>query len=157
MKDEFTHLKDDGVHMVEVGDKSAVRRTAIAEGEILLDKKTVDLIRESRIRKGNVLATAQIAAIGAVKNTWNIIPLCHQVPVTGVDVRFLVDDDRIKVRVAVKCDGKTGVEMEALTGVSVALLTVWDMVKSVEKDQDGQYPHTRIRNIRVIRKEKDEI
>lgn len=74
MKDEFTHLKDDGVHMVEVGDKSAVRRTAIAEGEILLDKKTVDLIRESRIKKGNVLATAQIAAIGAVKNTWNIIP-----------------------------------------------------------------------------------
>lgn len=68
-----------------------------------------------------------------------------------------MDDDRIKVRVAVKCDGKTGVEMEALTGVSVALLTVWDMVKSVEKDQDGQYPHTRIRNIRVIRKEKDEI
>lgn len=154
---KFTHLKGDSVHMVDVGSKAVVRRTATAEGHISLTEDTLKLINEKRIEKGNVLATAQIAAIAAVKRTWDLIPLCHQLPVTGVDVEFDVTADGITARVTVKCDGKTGVEMEALTGVSVALLTIWDMVKSVEKDEHGQYPETKISNIRVLKKEKVEL
>ncbi|MDI6818987.1 MULTISPECIES: cyclic pyranopterin monophosphate synthase MoaC [Methanothermobacter] len=157
MMKEFTHTDEKGVRMVDVGSKPVVRRTATAEGHILLREDTINLIREKKIEKGNVLATAQIAAIVAVKRTWEIIPLCHPLPLTGVDVEFDLDDDRITARVTVRCDGKTGVEMEAVTGVSVALLTIWDMVKSVEKDDDGQYPETAISNIRVIKKEKLEL
>ncbi|WP_320056886.1 cyclic pyranopterin monophosphate synthase MoaC [Methanothermobacter thermautotrophicus] len=154
MMKEFTHTHEKGVRMVDVGSKPVLRRTATAEGHILLSEDTINLIREKRVEKGNVLATAQIAAIGAVKRTWEIIPLCHPLPLTGVDVEFDLGEDRITARVTVRCDGKTGVEMEAITGVSVALLTIWDMVKSVEKDDDGQYPETAISNIRVLKKEK---
>lgn len=153
----FTHTDGKSVRMVDVGSKAVVRRTATAEGHISLTEDTLKLIKEKRIEKGNVLATAQIAAIAAVKRTWDLIPLCHQLPVTGVDVEFDVTADGITARVTVRCDGKTGVEMEALTGVSVALLTIWDMVKSVEKDEHGQYPETAISNIRVLKKEKVEL
>jgi cyclic pyranopterin phosphate synthase len=104
--------------------------------------------------KGNVLATAQVAAILAVKETPRIIPLCHPIPIGGITVEFTETDSTIGVSVRVVSTGKTGVEMEALTGVSVALLTIWDMVKSAEKDSHGQYPHTRIEGIRVVGKRK---
>lgn len=154
---KLTHLTDNGVHMVEVGDKPITRRTALASGKIKLNQDTIKLIGEGTVKKGDVLTTAQIAAIQAVKSTPNIIPLCHSIPISGVEVKFEVTPEYIQVMVEVKNTGKTGVEMEAITGVSVALLTIWDMVKSAEKDEKGQYPSTRILDIEVIRKEKNEL
>ena len=150
----FTHLSEKGVHMVEVSEKPVVKRTAVARGKIYLSKDTIDLIEKEEIKKGNVLTTAQIAAIGAVKSTHHLIPLCHSLKITGVEVQFDVNQEFIEVEVSVTSLGKTGVEMEALTGTSVALLTIWDMVKSVEKDPDGQYPSTKISDIIVVKKEK---
>lgn len=140
--------------MVEVGDKPDQKRRAIASGKIFLDKNTIQLIENEDIKKGNVLTTAQIAAIQAVKNTSSIIPLCHPLALSGIEVDFEVKDGEIIVICAVNTFGKTGIEMEAITGVSVALLTIWDMVKAVEKDEFGQYPDTRISDIKVIKKEK---
>ncbi len=151
---DFTHVDGDRVKMVDVGEKADLKRTAKARGTIWLTPETMRLIRSGEVKKGNVLATARIAAIGAVKRTWDLIPLCHQIPVTGVDVRFEVGDDRITATVEVRSAGKTGVEMEALTGASLALLTIWDMVKAVEKDAAGQYPSTRISDIVVLSKKK---
>jgi cyclic pyranopterin phosphate synthase len=151
---EFTHIRDETVHMVDVGEKEAVRREAIATGKIYLRKDTLLAIKKGSLVKGNVLATATVAATMAVKDTPGIIPMCHAIPVTGIDVDFSVSEDAIEATVRVRTVGKTGVEMEALTGVSVALLTIWDMVKSAEKDENGQYPVTRIEGIRVIEKRK---
>ena len=151
---EFTHLTETGVHMVEVGAKPQQRRTAVASGKIHLQKETIEMIKNAEIKKGNVLTTAQIAGIQAVKNTSSIIPLCHPLALTGIELDFEVKEDEIIAICSVNTLGKTGVEMEAITGVSVALLTVWDMVKAVEKDEDGQYPDTRISDIKVIKKEK---
>ena len=155
VKKEFTHLSEKGVKMVEVGDKEIVRRTATAKGKINLQNNTISMIKNNGIKKGNVLTTAQIAAIGAIKSTHHLIPLCHSLKITGVDVDFDVQDSYIETEVTVRCDGKTGVEMEALTGASVALLTIWDMVKSVEKDENGQYPLTSISDIIVSEKRKE--
>jgi len=154
---EFTHLTRSGVHMVEVGDKPVIKRTALARGKIKLTPETILLIEKGEVKKGNVLTTAQIAAIQAVKSTSQMIPLCHPIPIGGVEVEFCVNPDSIEVIVQVSSTGKTGVEMEAITGVSVGLLTIWDMVKSVEKDENGQYPSTRITDIEVIKKEKIKI
>ena len=154
MGDEFTHLTESGVHMVEVGNKPDQKRRAIASGKIILSENTINLIQNEEIKKGNVLTTAQIAGIQAVKNTSSIIPLCHPLALTGIEMEFEVKTTEIIVTCAVNTLGKTGVEMEAITGVSVALLTIWDMVKAVEKDDDGQYPDTRISDIKVIKKEK---
>ena len=154
---EFTHLTQSGVHMVEVGDKPIIKRTALARGKIKLQEETIELIEKGELKKGNVLTTAQIAAIQAVKNTPQMIPLCHPIPIGGVEVEFEVNTVSIEVTVQVSSTGKTGVEMEAITGVSVGLLTIWDMVKSVEKDENGQYPSTAITDIEVIRKEKMEL
>lgn len=154
---EFTHLTQSGVHMVEVGDKPVIKRTALARGKIKLTPETIRLIEKGELKKGNVLTTAQVAAIQAVKSTSQMIPLCHPIPIGGVEVEFEVNPDSIKVIVGVSSTGKTGVEMEAITGVSVGLLTIWDMVKSVEKDENGQYPSTRITDIEVIKKEKIKI
>ncbi len=151
---KLTHLTGSGVHMVEVGDKPISRRTALASGKIELNEDTIKLIREGEVKKGNVLTTAQIAAIQAVKSTPNLIPLCHPIPISGVEVEFKLASEHIQAMVEVKSAGKTGVEMEAITGVSVALLTIWDMVKSAEKDENGQYPSTRISDIEVLKKEK---
>jgi cyclic pyranopterin phosphate synthase len=104
-----------------------------------------------------VLATARVAAIQAVKETSHLIPMCHPLPVGGVSVDFREEDEYIEARVVVRTYGKTGVEMEALTGVGIGLLTVWDMVKSAEKDAQGQYPVTRIEGIRVIEKRKGDM
>lgn len=154
MGEEFTHLTDSGVHMVEVGAKPDQKRRAVALGKIFLDENTIKMIKSEEIKKGNVLTTAQIAGIQAVKNTSSIIPLCHPLSLTGIEIDFKVDTHEITCTCTVNTIGKTGVEMEAITGVSVCLLTIWDMVKAVEKDEDGQYPNTRISEIKVIKKEK---
>ncbi|MEM2007304.1 MAG: cyclic pyranopterin monophosphate synthase MoaC [Sulfolobales archaeon] len=144
------------VKMVDIGAKSDVVRVARAEGLIKLSPATVKLVVEGRVEKGDVFTVSKIAAISAVKKTPDILPLCHNVPITYVDVRFeVVGEDRIKVETVVKAVAKTGVEMEALVGASVALLTIWDMVKKYEKDESGQYPHTRIEYVRVVEKVKE--
>lgn len=146
---------DEGeIRMVDITGKERVFREAIAEGFIVLKRETIRAIRERRISKGDVVAAAKLAAIQAVKRTWEVIPLCHPIPITGVDVDIDPKENMVIARVTVRSEGKTGVEMEALTGVSVALLTVWDMVKALEKDEAGQYPHTEIGGIKVVRKRK---
>lgn len=151
---EFSHLTETGVHMVEVGEKEDQRRSATAEGTIYLQKETISMIENAEIKKGNVLTTAQIAGIQAVKRTSDIIPLCHPLKITGVEVDFEVKEESITAKCSCKTIGKTGIEMEAVTGVSVALLTIWDMTKAVEKDEAGQYPDTKISDIIVTKKEK---
>jgi len=151
---KFTHLSEKGIKMVEISEKSTVKRVAKASGKIFLRKETIEKIKKGELEKGNVFTTAQLAATLAVKKTPELIPLCHPLQITGVDVDFKIEDTSIETTVEVKSIGKTGVEMEAITGVSVALLTIWDMVKSAEKDENGQYPETRINEIRVIEKKK---
>lgn len=146
---------DEGeIRMADITGKERVFREATAEGFIVLRRETIKAIRERRISKGDVVAAAKLAAIQAVKRTWDVIPLCHPIPITGVDVDIELKENMVIARVTVRSEGKTGVEMEALTGVSVALLTVWDMVKALEKDEAGQYPHTEIYGIKVVRKRK---
>lgn len=154
MEKKLSHLRDDRAIMVDISDKDAVDRRATAVGEILLSTSTIERIKNGTIEKGNVLATARTAAIFGVKRTPELIPMCHQIPITGVDVNFSFREKSLVVTVEVRSVGKTGVEMEALTGVSLALLTVWDMVKSAEKDDTGNYPHTSIQNIKVLEKVK---
>lgn len=151
---EFTHIHNDRAQMVDISAKGDVVREAIASGKIFLRPETLAAIREGTVVKGNVLATARVAATFAVKKTPDIIPMCHQIPISSISVDFVEGSGFIEATVVVKMTGKTGVEMEALTGVSVALLTVWDMVKSAEKDAQGQYPVTRITDVRVVEKKK---
>lgn len=152
---EFSHIKDDRAYMVDISNKDTVVRYATASGKIKLHGETVEKIRSGSVEKGNVLATARTAAILAVKRTPDLIPMCHQIPITSVDVEFEIGEGDVTANVEVRSVGRTGVEMEALTGVSVALLTVWDMVKSAEKDNTGNYPSTAIENIHVVRKVKE--
>ncbi|NUC71376.1 cyclic pyranopterin monophosphate synthase MoaC [Haloterrigena sp. SYSU A558-1] len=153
--DDLTHTTDEGdVQMVDVGDKPDSERRAVAAGEIRLQSSTIEAIRDDQIGKGDVLATARVGAIQAVKHTWETIPMCHQIPITNVDTEFSLGEDRVELEVAVETIGKTGCEMEALEGVTTGLNVVWDMVKAVEKDDDGQYPETGIENVRVVTKEK---
>ena len=152
---EFSHIVDDRAKMVDISQKSMSVRTARAVGSIKLKSSTINKIREGAVEKGNVLLTARIAAILAVKNTPNVIPMCHQIPITDVDAEFEISDNQITVYVTVRSVGKTGVEMEALHGVSTALLTVWDMVKSNEKDDTGNYLKTMIDKIKVEFKVKE--
>lgn len=157
MSDELTHTDDEGtVQMVDVGDKPDTARRAVAVGEIGLQESTVAAIRENEIDKGDVLATARIGAVQAVKHTWETIPMCHAIPITNVETAFDLDDDTVGLEVAVETTGKTGCEMEAIQGVTTGLGVVWDMVKSAEKDESGQYPGTEIRNVRVTEKTKRE-
>ncbi len=140
--------------MVDVTEKDDVVREAVASGRIYLRDETLRAIHEGKVVKGNVLATARVAATIAIKDTPRIIPMCHTIPIGAITIDFVEDAGFIEATVRVKSMGKTGVEMEALTGVSVALLTIWDMVKSAEKDNNGQYPVTRIAEIRVLEKRK---
>lgn len=142
------------VRMVDVGSKPPVVRVATATGTIRLKESTVELIKKNSIEKGDVLAVARVAAIQAVKRTSDNIPLCHPIPVDHVSVDFEVGSDRVACTVGVKAIAKTGVEMEALSGVAAALLTIWDMTKKYEKDAEGQYPETFISEIRVLEKRK---
>jgi len=151
---DFSHITDSRAQMVDITLKEDVTREATAKGRIYLRKETILAIQEGAVIKGNVLATARIAATLAVKDTPRIIPMCHQIPIGAIVVEFSEDVTWIEATVRVRTVGKTGVEMEALTGVSVALLTIWDMVKSAEKDSGGQYPVTRIEGICVTEKKK---
>lgn len=142
--------------MVDVGGKGEVTRVARAEGFIRLSPSTLRLVVEGMVEKGDVFTVSKVAAILAVKKTPDILPLCHNIPITHVDVVFdVVGEDGIRVETTVKAVARTGVEMEALVGTSVALLTIWDMVKKYEKNEEGQYPRTRIEYIRVIEKVKE--
>ena len=141
--------------MVDVSGKAEVFREATAKGKIRLKPETVNLIREEKVAKGNPLYTAKIAGVLAAKKTSELIPLCHPLPLTNVEVEAeIVEKTAVEVTATVKTKAQTGVEMEALTAVSVGLLTVWDMVKQYEKDAAGQYPNTAIGNIHVVKKMK---
>ena len=153
--DELTHTDETGsVQMVDVGEKPDTKRRAVATGTIRLQAATIDAIEADELGKGDVLATARIGAIQAVKHTWETIPMCHQIPITNVETDFSVDADRIVLTVAVETTGKTGCEMEALEGVTTGLNVVWDMCKAAEKNDNGQYPSTAIENVHVVDKRK---
>lgn len=119
--------------MVDVGNKADTRRVAVATGTIRMQPETVDLIRRGAAQKGDVLGVAQVAGIMAAKNTPQIIPMCHPLMLTGTDIAFDVGEDAISITATVRTTGKTGVEMEALTAVSAAALTIYDMVKAVDR------------------------
>ena len=140
--------------MVDISKKPDVPRRAVASGEILLRPATIRAIRAGRVEKGDPIRTAEVAALQAMKRVWEVLPHTHPIPITGAAAEFAVKRDRVVVTCEVSATYKTGVEMEALYGVAVALLTVWDMVKSLEKDDAGQYPRTRIAGVRVVSKEK---
>ena len=145
---ELTHIDEEGhVRMVDVGGKPDTERVAVARGEVTMRPGTLRLIAEGGVPKGDVLAVAQMAGIMAAKRVPDLIPLCHPLLLTKVDVEFEIDEQasRIEITATARCRGKTGVEMEALTAVSVAALTIYDMAKAVEKTM-------RIGNIRLVRK-----
>ena len=153
----FTHFNQSGLpRMVDVGDKPDTAREAIAEGAVVLLPETLTLLRQQQetppqeagpLKKGNVLAVAQVAGIMAAKSTWQVIPMCHPLPLSGVDMDFSLDEaeSRVRIRATVRTTGKTGVEMEALTAVSVAALTIYDMCQAVDKGM-------RIENVHLVRK-----
>ena len=145
---ELTHFNEQGrAHMVDVTAKAVTHRVAVAAGEIRMAPETLRKVREGTMKKGDVLAVAQVAGIMAAKRNADIIPMCHPLMLTGVDIDFALEDDpsRVEIRATVSCNGETGVEMEALTAVSVAALTIYDMCKAVQKDM-------RIHNIRPLSK-----
>ena len=141
--------------MVDVSNKAEVFREATATGSIKLKPETIDLVQAGKIAKGNPLYTAKIAGVLAAKRTSDLIPLCHPLPLTNVEVDVKVTGKTtVSATATVKTKAETGVEMEALTAVSLALLTVWDMTKQYEKNAAGQYPSTAIENIHVVKKFK---
>ena len=139
---------------VDVSEKPVVYREATATGRIRLKKSTLDLIRKGKLEKGDAVSLASMMAIVAAKQTPRIVALCHQLMIEKIEPSVSVGKDGVEVKVKVVAHEKTGVEMEALTAVSVALLNVWDVVKSYEKDARGQYPTTKIEMIRVTKKVK---
>jgi len=144
----LTHVAADGrVQMVDVSAKPLSARTAIATGKIRLQRETVDLISANQIAKGDVFATARIAGIQAAKQTPQLIPLCHPLPLSDVKIDIVTSNDGAEVKCAARTVAQTGVEMEALTAVSIALLTIYDMCKAVDKEM-------RISGIRLVEKTK---
>lgn len=134
LTNKFSHTDENGkANMVDVGDKPLSKRVAKASGHISLSQETIVLIKENGLKKGDLLSVAQIAGIMAAKKTYELIPLCHQLLLNKADVRLTIAKDGIRAESYVSCTGNTGVEMEALTAVSVALLTVYDMCKAVDK------------------------
>ena len=143
---ELTHINEQGrARMVDVTGKAETTRTAVAEGRIRINRETAELIRTGGMAKGDVLAVAQVAGIMAAKRTPDIIPMCHSLRLTGVDIAFALEEEAVHIRATVRCKGETGVEMEALTAVSAAALTIYDMCKAVQKDME-------IGEIRLCRK-----
>ena len=145
---ELTHFNEQGrAKMVDVTEKAVTRRIAVAAGEVHMAPDTMAHIKNGTMKKGDVLAVAQVAGIQAAKHNWELIPMCHPLPLTGIDITFHLSDNpcMVEIQAAVSCTGVTGVEMEALTAVSVAALTINDMCKAVQKDM-------HITNIRLLRK-----
>ena len=145
---DFTHFNETGrAKMVDVSEKAATVRTAVAAGRVKMNRETFELVKSGGMKKGDVLGTAQIAGVMAAKKTSELIPMCHTLLLTGVDLTFDLNeaDCAVDITAAVKCTGVTGVEMEALTAVSVAALTVYDMCKAVQKDME-------ITDVRLLKK-----
>ena len=145
---ELTHFNEQGrAHMVDVTEKAVTCRRAVAAGEIRVSPETMTHIKNGTLKKGDVLAVAQVAGIQAAKHTWELIPMCHPLPLTGIDITFALLENpfRVEITARVTCTGVTGVEMEALTAVSAAALTIYDMCKAVQKDM-------RIEHIRLLSK-----
>ena len=140
--------------MIDITGKPTIIREAMASGKIILSKDTLNLIKENKVEKGNVIEICSVAAIMGVKKTPEILPHAHNIPIESVEVNVNIEDDGLRMTVKVKTTAKTGVEMDALSGVLAGLLTVWDMVKKYEKDDKGQYPFTRIEDVKVISKIK---
>ena len=148
MNDKLTHIDESGnANMVDVGDKDIVKRTAEAAGKIYLSKETLKLIEENNIKKGDVISVARIAGIMGAKHTSDLIPLCHNINIEKVSLYFTLEEDGILIKSYCRCSYKTGIEMEALTAVSVAALTIWDMCKAVDKNM-------RISDITLLSKTK---
>ncbi len=147
----FTHLDKKGnAVMVDVSSKPMVRRTAKAYGKIELQEETVRMIREKLLKKGDVLTTAKIAAISGAKETAHLIPLCHNICIDHVEIDFTLEDKAVEIRAGAVCTGKTGIEMETLTAVSIAALTIYDMCKAVDDTM-------KITEIRLLEKTKEDI
>lgn len=143
---KFTHFNESGrAHMVEVSEKDDTKRVAVAMGNIKMKKETINMIKDGLIKKGDVLSVAQIGGIMGAKKASDLIPMCHNIFLTGADISFNILEDSIEIQAEVKTVGKTGVEMEALTAVSLAALTIYDMCKAVDKDMI-------IGDIKLIRK-----
>lgn len=148
---KFSHINKEGkANMVDVGDKIPQIREAKAIGKIILEEETIRLIKENALIKGDVLTVAEIAGIQAAKKTSDLIPLCHSLQITKAEVKCTVDDNGVIANTRVKCIGQTGVEMEALTAASVALLTIYDMCKAVDKNM-------RIEGITLLDKTKTDL
>jgi len=147
----FSHVNEYGhAKMVDVSDKTLQQRRASASGKIFLASSTIELIRQNQIKKGDVLTVAKIAGIGAAKQTAYLIPLCHPLTIDNINVQLHITENGINVESEVKCVGKTGVEMEALTAVNIALLTIYDMCKAVDKNM-------QIGEIKLLHKEKQSV
>ncbi|MBQ8539205.1 MAG: cyclic pyranopterin monophosphate synthase MoaC [Ruminococcus sp.] len=132
---EFTHFNEQGLSkMVDISDKTATKRVAVATAFIKMNPETLAKIKEGTVSKGNVLAVAQVAGIMAAKNTPSLIPMCHHIMLSGADISFDIEENGIRLFSEIKCKGETGVEMEALNAVSVAALTIYDMCKAVQKN-----------------------
>jgi cyclic pyranopterin monophosphate synthase len=143
---ELTHFNEHGkAKMVDVSEKSDTKRTAIAKGSIKMNPETIEIIKHGKIKKGDVLSVAQVGGIMGAKKTWDLIPMCHNIFLSGADINFNVLEDQIEIEAIVSTIGKTGVEMEALTAVSMAALTIYDMCKAIDKDMV-------INNIRLVKK-----
>ena len=148
MNSDFSHFNEQGrAKMVDVGEKPESTRTAVAAGRVLVNRQTFELIRSGGMKKGDVLTVAQVAGVMGAKRTPELIPMCHPILINGIDLTLGLDEERCSVEITAEvcCDGRTGVEMEALTAVSTAALTVYDMCKAVQKDMV-------IADIRLLRK-----
>ena len=143
---KLSHINDKGeANMVDINNKKESKRKATATGTIILSKKAINEIKKEKISKGNVLNTARIAGIMAAKKTSDLIPLCHPIPVEAIKIDFDIEDNNINVLAIVSTSSKTGVEMEALMAVNIACLTIYDMIKSIDK-------HTKINSVKLISK-----
>lgn len=148
---KLSHVTQDGkAEMVDVSTKTIVKREAVASGKIYLQQGTVDLIKKNRIQKGDVLSTARIAAVQGAKRTSELIPLCHNITLDHIQVMLDIKNDGVEIKSRVVCIGRTGAEMEALTAISIAALTIYDMCKAVDKTM-------KISDISLKEKSKNEI
>lgn len=144
--EELTHFNEQGrARMVDVTAKAVTHRRAVAVGQVRMAPQTMACIRQGTLKKGDVLAVAQVAGIQAAKHTWELIPMCHPLPLRGIDITFSLSDDpcMVEIQAAVTCTGVTGVEMEALTAVTTAALTIYDMCKALQKDMEITNIHLR--------------